>query len=100
MGYRFPPSDSYAKGTLLGAIGQNERANLRIHTVLGPRTSDDDTVRLLKLLEHTLRGTGRVRRGESHAIPPEPMFFEIIAQPLYVEDFLTVIHDTELHGES
>lgn len=99
MGYRFPPSDSYARGTLLSAIGQNERANLRIHTVLGPRTSDDDTVRLLKLLEHTLRGAGRVCRGEGHAMPPEPMFFEIIAQPLYVEDFLTVIHDNELHGE-
>jgi hypothetical protein len=54
---------------------------------------------LLKLLEHTLRGAGRVRHGEGYATPPEPTFFEVIAQPLYIEDFLTVIHDRELYGE-
>jgi len=29
---------------------------MRVHTVLGPKTGEDDTVRLLKLLELTLQG--------------------------------------------
>lgn len=36
IGYRFPPSDSYARDRLLGAIGRNTSGNLRVHAVLGP----------------------------------------------------------------
>jgi hypothetical protein len=100
LGYRFPPSDSQSRDTLLRAIGLNESKYLRIHTVLGPTTNEPDTVRLSKLLEHTLRGVGRV---SNDAVPlgHEPMdkkWFQIAEQPLYVEDFLTVLNDKELYN--
>ena len=108
MGYRFPASDAHARSELLGAIRANENEHLRIHTVLGPRTHDDDTVRLLKLLEHTMRSGKRVTMVEHDEMAtdqnqlalgvPGVKTYAIIPQPLYVEDFLTVIHDQELYG--
>jgi len=99
MGYRFPPSDSQARSAILGAMGRNTSKYLRVHTVLGPRTHDDDTVRLLTLLEHTLRASQRIKRDDYiHTMATPPMTFDIVPQPLYVEDFLTVIHGRELYG--
>ncbi len=106
MGYRFPASDAHARSELLGAIKANERGHVRIHTVLGPRTNDEDTVRVLKLLEHTLRSSDRTTRPELEELLAEEHLdelpgaktFAIIPQPLYVEDFLSVIHDIELYG--
>ena len=98
LGYRFPPSDSQSRTSLLGAIGANTRQRLKIHTVLGPRVSDDDTVRLTKLLEHTLRAANRVefdRKGFGRDHPK----FVIENQPLYVEDFLSVLHARLLHAD-
>jgi hypothetical protein len=100
LGYRFPPSDSQARAVLLGAFKSNEQHALRVHVVLGPRTKEDDTVRLVKLLEHTLLGAGRVSIKDlgPGEVPMSRKWFDIVEQPLYVEDFLTVIHDRELYG--
>lgn len=98
MGYRFPPSDAQSRAHLMEAIRNNTSRNLRIHTVLGPQTQHPDSFRLEKLLQHTLESVGRVERS----IPGHPRGtkrYQIIAQPLYVEDFLTVIHDRELYGD-
>jgi hypothetical protein len=105
MGYRFPASDAHARSELLGAMRDNPKS-VRVHTVLGPRTHDDDTVRLLKLVEHALRGGGRitipeyeqVTRRENVEELPGVKTFTIVPQPLYVEDFLSVIRDEELYG--
>jgi hypothetical protein len=81
MGYRFPPSDSQARRRILGAIKDSKVSRLRVHTVLGPRTKEDDTVRLEALLKATLQS-----RTVDDAEQP-------IVHPLYVEDFLTVLHE-------
>ena len=99
LGYRFPPSDSQSRLVLLNAIREADHNHLRIHTVLGPQTGDENTTRMTKLLEHTLRGAGRIEVGEARNPRAEPRFFEIVSQPLYVEDFLTVVHPRELYGE-
>jgi hypothetical protein len=57
IGYRFPPSDSEARRTILQAIRQSKRQELMLHTGLGPRTSDDDTIRLKAMLEAVLQAS-------------------------------------------
>jgi len=89
MGYRFPPSDAHARSALLGAIGSNTKPSLRVHTVLGPDVNGEHSVRLEKLLEHTLEGT----KAKSNLFT-----YTIEKQPLYVEDFLSVMHEGELYG--
>jgi hypothetical protein len=43
MGYRFPPTDSYALERLLGALGENKTPNtLHVVTVLGPNNPDEE----------------------------------------------------------
>ena len=92
LGYRFPPSDSGARHALLRALRDNKKPHIRVHTVLGPRTAEDDTVRLTKLLEMTLEGAGRKKSGDSSPS------YDIVTQPLYVEDFLSVLNRPELLG--
>ena len=82
VGYRFPPSDSYAKMTLLQAIRENKQDVLTLRLVLGPKRSDD-VARLEGLLQWALRG----RAGP----------FELIHEPLLAEDFLAVF-DRSLIG--
>jgi hypothetical protein len=96
MGYRFPPSDSFSRRMLMGAIEQNSQPYLRIHTVLGPAINGDATVRLVSMLKHVLEGRGRKPR------PPGTVgtsLYDIVAQPLYVEDFLTLVTERALYGE-
>jgi hypothetical protein len=95
MGYRFPPSDSQAREVLLRALNNNVTHMLNLHTVLGPRTGDDDSVRLAKLLEHSMRQAGRgplPKKEHEIAEGEHPKFYKILAHPLYVEDFMTVMH--------
>jgi hypothetical protein len=94
MGYRFPPSDSESREVLLRAINNNKQDTLRIHTVLGPRTEGDDSVRLRKLLEHSMRQAMRrpLPRSERR-YEGNPKFYSIESHPLYVEDFMTVMYD-------
>jgi hypothetical protein len=106
LGYRFPPSDPQALGHVLGALSANKRPYLRVHTVLGPRTRDDDTVRLEQLLHHALNGSPLTRyhvRDETRdldakAFSTSPLWYTIKVQPLYVQDFLSVMHERELFG--
>jgi hypothetical protein len=70
---------------------------LKIYTVLGPRLHDDDTVRLLQMLRLA------VKSGDRYDIDDETIgrdydqpWFRVIPQPLYVQDFLTVIDRNEL----
>jgi hypothetical protein len=100
MGYRFPPSDSFARTELLTALKDNEKKYLRIHTVLGPNLHHENTVRLTKLLELTMKAAGRFQYPEPQS-RPHPNYspsFALLPQPLYVEDFMTVISDRELFG--
>jgi len=96
MGYRFPPSDSHSRKMLMGAIRANRSLRLRIHTVLGPEIHSDATVRLISMLKHVLEGEDRVPfdNGTIH-LDGE---YEIVPQPLFVEDFLSVVSEKALYG--
>jgi hypothetical protein len=126
MGYRFPPSDSESRRKLLDAIGQAGAHHLRVHTVLGPRKNEDDTVRLAALLETSLGESREDLKAELEeliakaVVSPKdtrrPNFrtvyrqfspfdqrmlqknYELFVRPLYVQDFLTVQHKTLLVG--
>jgi hypothetical protein len=99
LGYRFPPSDSEARHVLLKAIkGIRKDRYVRIHTVLGPHTQHEHTVRLTSLLKHTLEDGGRTQASDDLQLSGRPETFHVVAHPLYVEDFLSVFHDRMLHG--
>jgi hypothetical protein len=96
LGYRFPPSDSTSRLDLLKAIGSNrETQHLKIHTVLGPNTTHPDTVRLYTMLSVVLAASGRVPSTNRGGQPNQS--FHVVPQPLYVEDFLTVLNHDFLH---
>ncbi|MFT3927453.1 MAG: SIR2 family protein [Myxococcales bacterium] len=80
VGYRFPETDSDAKYRLLGALGGNTTPDLPIRLVLGPSVSDD-VRRLDGLLQWTLR---------QHPSVTSRRKFEVIHEPMYAQDFLTV----------
>jgi hypothetical protein len=94
VGYRFPPTDSYSRERLLGAVGQNNSGpHVSVHTVLGPDTQGDQARRLDGMLRYAL---GQTRRkpflGGRLPIQSPPTFFTLLAQPLYAEDFLSLVH--------
>ena len=96
FGYRFPPSDAQSRSEILAAIKRNTANYLRIHIVLGPDVNHPDTVRLAKMLEVTLRGAGRVPIGEvphTSSALPKPKHYAILRQPLYVQDFMTILDE-------
>jgi len=94
LGYRFPPSDSMARSELFEAIKAKTGGHLKIHIVLGPNTSHPDNVRLASMLDVILKDAGRerthTRNGSVNAS------YNIVQQPLYVEDFFTVLNPTFL----
>lgn len=103
VGYRFPQSDSHARSEILGAIAANDAPYLRVHTVLGPNLHEPDTVRLANLLHHALRRSGKKQHGEPQKIVDraalrEQPLYDLITQPLYAEDFLSVADEVELLG--
>jgi hypothetical protein len=103
LGYRSPPSDPDARAFILDAISTIEGVNgapkhRRVHLVLGPNTNDPAVARMEKLVQFTMEASGRIRRGKlGHS--DEASRYEVIKQPLYVEDFLSVYHDGELYGD-
>lgn len=105
MGYRFPPSDSQALTELLGAIKANDQPTLRVHTALGPHTGEADTVRLGSLLRHTMRAkrsetkSTRYRPANRSDYDDKRKFFQMLVQPLYAQDFMSVVTPEELCGE-
>lgn len=99
IGYRFPPSDSEARSYLLRAIRENKQPYVSIHLVLGPKLNDPDIVRLQALLTHTLAAAGRHQAKPLDTKMPQlhlPNLYSITAQPLWAEDFLTVIQPDAL----
>jgi hypothetical protein len=88
VGYRFPPTDSYAKRQLLDAIAQNENDHILIHIVLGPERNAD-IQRLESLIRWALRGK-RIDL-DSPAAPETPgRTYSLRWHPLWAEDFLAV----------
>lgn len=99
VGYRFPPSDAEARTRLLRAIGTNKNAYLRVHLVLGPDIKTSAVLRLQGLLLHTMKAAGRSDSSELGRMALSgrlPAMYSIVTQPLYAEDFLTVILPSEL----
>jgi len=103
IGYRFPPSDSHARSEILGALVENDAPYLRIHTVLGPNLNEPDTVRLTNLLHHTMRRSGKQHNDDPQGIvnqqeAQKQHVYDLVQQPLWAEDFLSVADDEELFG--
>lgn len=99
VGYRFPPSDAEARTRLLRAIGANNSLYLKIHLVLGPDVNTSDVLRLKGLLLHTL-ATRRVEAGNPDNMDVSRqlrLMYNLVTQPLYAEDFLTVVTVNELN---
>lgn len=95
VGYRFPPTDSEALSRLLGAIGRNQKLYLALHTVLGPKKSDD-IARLHSLLHYAAR---EQRREHTSVVGMEAVrglgeagrrAYTLVPQALYSQDFLLV----------
>jgi SIR2-like domain len=97
VGYRFPPSDSESRTQLLGALRDNATGKgVRVHTVLGPRSSDDDTVRLRELLRSALSEKHQAWPLDSDVVPVG--CFQVFVHPLYAEDFFSVFRPRLLYG--
>lgn len=96
MGYRFPPTDSYAKHELLTAIRESQCPVLTMRMVLGPQRSDD-VHRLEGLLrwalsgreEHQLKDVGSLLQKQKDG-SLRAKSFRIVHEPLWAEDFMTV----------
>jgi len=103
MGYRFPPTDSHALGSILGALGDNRSEHLRLFTVLGPRTQDEDTVRLQQLLHRTMRSAGREHDKfaakdpliVSAAKALNQRIYDLEVLPLYAQDYMVTMSRAE-----
>ena len=91
LGYRFPPSDSYARDQLLRALAGNEKQPLKVHTVLGPAVRGDDSRRLVELLLEVL-ACETVFWGSDFTRPggQKNRHKQVKAHSLYVEDYLSV----------
>jgi hypothetical protein len=101
LGYRFPPSDAYAREKLLGAIRENEARDLQIRVVLGPDISHRDVVRMLGLLTGVLTAAGRLDSSAPQGSSPTPVrLFDLEARPFYAEDFLAVFDPENLSVSS
>jgi hypothetical protein len=99
LGYRFPPSDSQARTTLVEAMKRVPLDKyVRVHTVLGPNTAHEDTVRLSRLIGHTLEDAGRYPADTNNRFQGKADQFHIVFHALYVEDFLSVFHTRMLNG--
>jgi hypothetical protein len=92
LGYRFPPSDSFARKRLIHAIMRNrDSPYLAMHTVLGVNSPDGP--RLTQLLKFALQH--REVQGYSHIMPDfnaygGRRFGTLLVHSLYAEDFLSV----------
>jgi hypothetical protein len=86
VGYRFPPTDTYAQKFLLDAIEGNRSDYLAIHVVLGPNIGSPDIVRVRQLL--ALAVASRQEMPVLHQTSPYPRSFNLLVRPLYAADFL------------
>jgi hypothetical protein len=92
VGYRFPPSDSQARRRLIGALIENESPHLVLRTVLGPDTTNRDTLRLKGLLEYAMTAA---RRAPFNG--PGERKYAVRVHPMGAEDFLDLFEQGHLN---
>lgn len=92
VGYRFPPSDANAKQRLLTALAGSRAESFAVHVVLGPKKSADDIVRLEAMLRYVLHNRDELP-GTPGEIIRSSKRFSVTVQPLWAEDFFTVMDD-------
>jgi hypothetical protein len=92
MGYRFPPSDSYAREALLTALSGAPAGGTwcrMIHTILGPNLHGEDSARLGGLISGMLESSGWHNFG--NGVTTEENFrFRLRQHPLFGQDFMSV----------
>jgi hypothetical protein len=90
VGYRFPPTDSFARRRIVSAIESNDVKMLCLHTVLGPNTGDPATQRLASILERSIRLKGRTQwaRGQGDPNTQPGQYYTLDVTPLWAQDFL------------
>lgn len=93
VGYRFPPTDTYAQKFLLDAIENNESDYLAVHAVLGPNLGSPDIVRMHQLLTLTLSSRPEIRMGLG-AGEPCSMSCNLLVWPFY--DFLGRVRSEQI----
>ncbi|MEI9942188.1 MAG: hypothetical protein WDO69_33650 [Pseudomonadota bacterium] len=100
LGYRSPPSDPDARAFILNAISSTEPGaplERRVHLVLGPDTNDSAVLRMEKLIQFSMESRS-IRHVRFPEVTRREFQYETRKQPLYVEDFLSVVHDGELYA--
>lgn len=102
VGYRIPPSDAQTRSWLADRIRENERLRdealqkqqasgwTRFHTVLGPNTRHQDTLRLRGVLESLFLKTKN----------PPSVEQRIKSWPMGAEDFMSIFDRNDLLPES
>jgi hypothetical protein len=97
LGYRFPPSDAYARRTLLSAIAdtKNETAPVLVtRIVLGPNSEHAD--RTAQMVRYAYERTGRT---PADTFPTGKDKFNVRVQHMYTQDFLSVVKRDQLFDE-
>jgi hypothetical protein len=90
VGYRFPPSDSLARESLLdGLSAPSGFGGVRaIHTVLGPDVRGEDSARLAGLIRGMLDGLGWWETGG--VTDGQGPLYTFRQHPLYGQDFMSI----------
>lgn len=95
LGYRFPQTDSQGRDAIISSIRGNRREYISIHTVLGPNNLDAD--RVAGLVRYAALGSGKNKAIQSRREKPAPRGqYALLKQPMYVEDFLTIMSRGEI----
>ena len=91
LGYRFPPTDAHARRTFVNALakGAESKRHVSAHVVL--KENSLDVGRTSQILHYAFK-----RGGRQNLPPPRGIGYQVIAQPLSVEDFLTVMSREQL----
>ena len=90
VGYRFPPSDAFARERLLRALWKNESNQLLVYIVLGPNLQHEDVIRLQRMIEWTILSAEATRVSNSR--------FKVRPEPLYCEDYFTTWRQIRTRG--
>ncbi len=99
LGYRFPPSDTYSLERLLGAMASNQVPYLDVHSVLGPDRARPDSVRLQGLFAAIVYPRSIVPPFPENRPEGPQTACNLVSQPMYVEDFLSVITGRRLRSD-
>jgi len=85
LGYRFPPSDAQARKKILDELRSNTRDYLGVQTILAGSGDTDRLIRLLRFSLHERHERGTPKYDQ------EKRDFNLLAHPLYVEDYLSTV---------